>query len=646
MLRLSLFGGFSLMSGDGPPIEIDLAKSRALLSYLAINSGRTVNRSLLASLLWGSQPENRARHSLTQALSILARALGPEAPALHRSRDYVCLQDGHVDVDLNRFHKLDDASDPSSLVEAVDLFEPNVLGEFSFSEVGFDEWALMTRENSQEHVLRVGMAYLALDESVQHSDDFTRIARKLLQVDPFFEPGHRALIRKHLARGDIGAARRQAEACRSTLREELGVEPGPETQRLMAETYDTPQLAAPKATLAAKPRDEIVKPSIVVLAMENLTEDPSLQHVCQGLSDDITTELVRYRSLFVISRESAFQLRSEPENIGPLCRRLGVRHALCGSLRPYRGQLRINVRLLEGVTGQTIWSERYDADKASILEISDDVTENLVARLVSSLEEDALARARRRPVAQWSAYDHLLQGLVYHHKSWYGTGMLLGAVKHFTRAVELDSGLARAHAYLACAISAPWYKDREDASLDRSLKHANLAVDIDPFEAEAQRVLGGIHLVHGDHELAHHHFDLALREHPGNAHVLAHAAKYHAYTGANADAVSLVNRARQLNPLHPAWYWQHLGVAKFGQEDDHQAIRMFSRLPFLVFFDRLYLAASHARLGEREAASHHLSIALEQKPELTRDNVGKFFPYKSDSDLRSVIDGLSFAGLQ
>jgi adenylate cyclase len=646
MLRMRLFGGFSLMTGDGQPIEVDLAKSRALLSYLAIHSGRTINRSLLASLLWGSQPEKRARHSLTQALSTLVGALGPEAGALHRGRDYVCLQDGHIDVDVIRLHEVDDTGDPSSLIEAIDLFEPNVLGEFSFGEAGFDEWALMTRESSHERVLRVGMTYLSLDESVQNSDDFIRIARKLLQVDPYFETGHRALIRHYLARGDIGAARRQAEACRSILRQELGVEPGPETQRLMTELYDTPKPVASEDTPAAKRHDEIAKPSIVVLAMQNLTEDPSLQHVCQGLSDDITTELVRYRSLFVISRESAFQLHAEPENIAPLCRRLGVRHALCGSLRPYRGQLRINVRLLEGVTGQTVWSERYDADTASILEISDNVTENLVSRLVSSLEEDALARARRKPVAEWSAYDHLLQGLVYHHKSWYGTGMLRGAVKHFTRAVELDPGLARAHAYLACAISAPWYKDREDASLDRSLKHANLAVDIDPFEAEAQRILGGIHLVHGDHELAHHHFDLALREHPGNAHVLAHAAKYHAYTGANADAVSLVNRARQLNPLHPAWYWQHLGVAKFGQQHYHQAIRMFSRLPFLVFFDRLYLAASHAHLGEREAASRHLKMAIEQKPELTRDSVAKFFPYKGDGDLRSVIDGLTLAGLK
>ena len=645
MLNLRLFGGFSLATGDAQAIQIELSKARALLSYLALHPGRKMERGHLAALLWGSQPEARARHSLTQALSSLVRALGVEADALERTRERACLREGRVDVDVLRVLQTDETGAAASLVAAVDLFEANVLGEFSFGEPAFDEWTMMTCENVRERVLRLGMAYLALDEAGRQSEDTIRVGRKLLQVDPFFEPGHRALIGHYAARGDFGAARRQAEACRTLLSEDLGVEPGPETQRLIAEIFAAPAKARPEVKARAAPENSPRRPSIVVLALQNLTDDQSLQHVGQGLSDDITTELCRYRSLFVICRESAFQLSSEPENVGTLCRRLGVRYALCGSLRPSRGQLRITVRLVDADTGQTIWSERYDAHKASILEISDDVIENLVSRLVSSLEEHALTRARRKPLVEWSAYDHLLQGLVYHHKSWYGTGMLLGAVRHFSKAVELDPGLARAHAYLACSVSAPWFNSRDNASLDRSLKHANLAVEIDPFEAEAQRILGGVHLVHGDHELARHHFELALGEHPGNAHILAHAARYHAYTGASADAVTLVNRARQLNPLHPAWYWQQLGVAKFGQADYQQTIRMFSRLPYLGFFDRLYLAASHAHLGDADAAARHLKFALEQKPELTCRNVDRYFPYNGEGDLMKVIDGLALAGL-
>lgn len=646
MMDLNLFGGFSLTTETGRPVELDLAKSRALLCYLAIHTERRIDRGFLATLLWGSQPEDRARHSLTQALSTIVKALGTEADLLRRRRNDVQLQADKIDVDVLRLLRTEISSPTSDLVAAINLYEPGILGGLSLNEARFDEWSLSLRETALEHVLKLGMSYFSRDRFEQHGEDCVRISRKLLHADPYFEPAHRELIGQFTRQGDFGSARRQAETCSSILRDELGVEPSPETARVISDIFGSSRTATPTIRRDHTPSSIIEQPSIVVLALQNLTDDPALLHVCQGLSDDITTELSRYRSLFVIARESAFQFTGEPENIGSLCRRLGVRHALCGSLRPYQGQLRINVRLVEGASGQTKWSERYDADKSNILEISDHITENLVSRLVSSLEDDALARARRKSLIDWSAYDHLLQGLVYHHKSWYGTRMLFGAVKHFTKAVKLDPSLARAHAYLACSVSVPWYNDREKTSLDRSLKHANLAVEIDPFEAEAQRILGGIHLVHGKHDLARHHFDLAVREHPGNAHILAHAARYHAYAGNSKAAETLVNRARQLNPLHPAWYWQQLGVAKFGQGEYDQTVRMFGRLHYMGFFDRLYLAAAYAHLGDRMAAAHNLSIALKQKPELTRESVATFFPYRGDDDLRTVIEGLAFAGLK
>ena len=127
--------------------------------------------------------------------------------------------------------------------------------------------------------------------------------------------------------------------------------------------------------------------------------------------------------------------------------------------------------------------------------------------------------------------------------------------------------------------------------------------------------------------------------------MLAHAAKYRTYVGDHLDAVSLVNKARQLNPLHPAWYWQHLGVALFDQQDYAQAIRMFGRMPFLVFFDRLYLAAAYAHLGDSGSAAHHLGIALQDKPEISRETVARFLPYDRAEELDMVVEGLAIAGL-
>ena len=645
MLYLKLFGGFSLVDSRDQPIIIESAKPRALLTYLALNSGRRHNRSQLASLLWGEQSESRARHSLTQALSSLSHTLQDKCSGLQRYRNQVCLEDDCIDVDANRLLHIGDDASPLELLEAVRLFEPDPLEEFSFGEPGYDEWVLTKQQYFREKGLRAGLNFLSIDETLRSSESSIEVARKLLRIDPFFEPAHRALIQLHIANNDRVAAQRQADVCTAVLKDDLGVEPMPETYRAISQIRMSSESLTRQDTARERGISLRETPSIVILALQNLTEDSSLNHICQGLADDITTELARFRTLFVISRESAFQLSTESTDIAQLCRRLGVRHALCGSLRPHRNKFRINLRLVEGSSEQSVWTEKYDLAISEILDISDDVTGNLVSRLSITLEDDALSRSRQKPSADWSAYDHLLQGLVYHHRGWYGTGMLFGAIKHFKKAVELYPELARAHAYLACAISSPWYKDRETGSLDRCIYHARRAVEIDPFEAEAQRLLGGVYLVRGEHELANHHFDTALQVHPGNAHVLAHAAKYQAFVGEDQSAISLLNKARQLNPLHPDWYWQHMGVARFGQEEYEEAIRMFGRLPFLVFFDRIYLAAAHAHLGNIKSARHHLAQAISDKPSLSRCSAARYLPYSTPDSLANAIEGLTIAGL-
>ena len=194
MLQLRLFGGFSLSRADGQPIEIELAKSRALFAYLALNPGRGIERPQLAALLWGDQPEARARHSLTQAMSSLARALGDDAQRLERGRQQICLQGDGIVVDAVQLQQAGANSEPAELVTAVEGFEPDVLNEFSFDQPGFDEWALLTREALQECALRAGVTYLSLDATQRDAASSLSVARKLLRIDPCFEPAHRALL--------------------------------------------------------------------------------------------------------------------------------------------------------------------------------------------------------------------------------------------------------------------------------------------------------------------------------------------------------------------------------------------------------------------------------------------------------------------
>jgi TolB-like protein len=123
-----------------------------------------------------------------------------------------------------------------------------------------------------------------------------------------------------------------------------------------------------------------------------------LGYIGSGIVDDITTELTRYRALFVISRDSTIAYRAGREDISAACQRLGVRHALMGSLRRAAGKYRVNLRLVDGATGQNLWSERYDVDREDFMDLPDEIINTLVSNIATWLDDDALARARRKPV--------------------------------------------------------------------------------------------------------------------------------------------------------------------------------------------------------------------------------------------------------
>ncbi|MFP6774039.1 MAG: BTAD domain-containing putative transcriptional regulator, partial [Alphaproteobacteria bacterium] len=466
--------------------------------------------------------------------------------------------------------------------------------EVQFTEPGFDDWAMALRHACEDQAMAAGLAYLS-QSSGTDLDDGIRVARRLLQIDPTSEPAHQALIRLHLAAAQPGPALKQFEACREVLKAELGITPSPETERLIGSIHSpAPVLAAAVARDIQPSASGLTREisSIVVLPLDGPPDDVELGYIGSGIVDDITTELTRYRALFVISRDSTIAYRAGREDISAACQRLGVRHALMGSLRRAAGKYRVNLRLVDGATGQNLWSERYDLDREDFMDLPDEIINTLVSNIATWLDDDALARARRKPVSEWRAYEHFLQGQIYHQRSWYNVRNIFRAIGHFERAIEIEPGCARAYAYLACARASPYVKSRELADLDPCMDLAQRAIELDPLEAEGHRMAGGISLLRSHHDLSREHFTQAENLHPGHAHILAHHAKLFALTGEHETARNYLNRARQLNPLHPAWYWEHMAVTSFAAKDYRGVLSELSRMQVHSFYDRLYAAAA------------------------------------------------------
>ncbi len=189
------------------------------------------------------------------------------------------------------------------------------------------------------------------------------------------------------------------------------------------------------------------KPSIAVLPFDNMSGDPEQEFFADGLTEDIITELSRFRSLFVIARTSSFAFKGQSVNVGEIGRKLGVQYVVEGSIRKAGDQVRITAQLVEAETGNHIWAERYDRELADIFAVQDEVVQAIVGTLVGRLAKAGAERALRKSGENLTAYDLVLRGKHYLERG--SKDDVLEARAIFEQALELDPNHARAYIGLA-----------------------------------------------------------------------------------------------------------------------------------------------------------------------------------------------------
>src|SRR5262245_11046133 len=204
-----------------------------------------------------------------------------------------------------------------------------------------------------------------------------------------------------------------------------------------------------------------------------------------AVADDLNSvnaQFSRFRSLFVIARNSSFQYRDKAVDVRRVARELGVRYIVEGSVRKMGGRLRTTAQLIDGLTGNHLWSERYDRSSEDLFELQDEVTRTIVARLIGRVEDAEVKATARERTENLAAYDCFLRGLAQCRV--FGPDENRIARGLFERALALDPGFALAHAYRALALLAD--HDHDSAPRDvkeRALDIALAAVRLDPHES-------------------------------------------------------------------------------------------------------------------------------------------------------------------
>lgn len=179
---------------------------------------------------------------------------------------------------------------------------------------------------------------------------------------------------------------------------------GPQKVKNIPEPIDAWRVEIEGAEPAPMSYDLPEKPSIIVLPFANMSPDPDQEFFCDGLVEDVTTALSRFRQLFVIARNTAFTFKGKSVDVREVSRALGVRYVLEGSVRSAGRRLRVTAQLIDAVSDRHIWAEKYDGDAEDVFEFQDELTGSIVASVAPEVNAVEIERAKRAPATDLSVW--------------------------------------------------------------------------------------------------------------------------------------------------------------------------------------------------------------------------------------------------
>jgi adenylate cyclase len=300
------------------------------------------------------------------------------------------------------------------------------------------------------------------------------------------------------------------------------------------------------------------KPSIVVLPFVNMSGDPEQEYFSDGITEDLTSDLSKISSLFVVARNSAFTYKGKAVKVQEVGREMGVRYVLEGSVRKADSQVRIAAQLNDATTGGHLWSERYDRPLKDIFALQDEIRQQIVAALRVEVQEAELERVRHTPTENLTAYDYFLRGLEYGSR--FTKESNAQARQMFEKAIELDPRYAEAYSALGLTYYVEWVLQwsSDPQTLERAFETAQKAIALDDSLPWAHRVLSYAYLLKKQHAQSIAEAERAVTLDPNDADSYWALAGTLTFTGRPQEAIGLVEKAMRLNPRYPAYYLHNL----------------------------------------------------------------------------------------
>ena len=395
------------------------------------------------------------------------------------------------------------------------------------------------------------------------------------------------------------------------------------------------------------------RPTIAVLAFDDLGGDERQKRLADAFAEDLITELARSRDLLVIARNSSFTYKGKPVDVRQVGRELGVRYVLEGSLQTGPERVRVTAQLIDAATGAHLWTERYDRPPDDLFAVHDEVVGRIVGTLTGysgPLAKTGAEGARRKRPESLRAYDYYLLAKAPYIR--HDAAGMVEARRLLEKALALDPELIRAWDLLAWthfrdAIGG--WGDAPQRSWEAFHAAARTAAELDPMDGGAHVVAGMSHFVRDEVEQGAAAWDRALALSPNDTNVLRPiGAQLALATGVEraAQGVELVERAMRLDPLHPPNVASALGFACYYAGCHEKGIVAFKRRASMNVDHHIFLAMSYAQLGRKEEAAVAVAEVLREEPGFTAEAwVDHDFFQPGGSSAALFFDGARKAGL-
>jgi adenylate cyclase len=399
----------------------------------------------------------------------------------------------------------------------------------------------------------------------------------------------------------------------------------------------------------AEPPPLLDKPSIAVLPFQNMSGDPEQEYFADGMVEEITTALSRFKSLFVIARNSSFTFKGKAVDVTEVGRRLGVRYVLEGSVRKAAGKVRITGQLIDAVTGAHIWADRFERDLIDVFALQDEVTVAVVSAIQPKLLQTEIAMAARRRPENLTAYDYYLRALPQYYLT--TREGVAEAIRLAHRALELDprfgvvaalAGLCHSHNVLWGYAIDPQFDRKEAVRLSR------LALSVDDGDPDTLALAAGVSaFMVGDCEREVEMADRAVALNPNSYLAWNLRGWVYRNAGPPEEAIRSFERAIRVSPVDPELHrsFTGLGYALIELRRFDEAIIAGKKAQRQnSSFSPAYrcLASAFAHLGREAEAREAAARVLELDPAFS---ISTWIARGGQSNIELLTEGLRKAGL-